>query len=344
MVWVTAELHVHIEGTLEPELAFDLARRNSLRLPFGDVDELRSHYSFNDLRSFLELYYSCAAVLRSAEDFSDLADAYLDRARSQGVRHAEIFFDPQSHTSRGVPLEAVMEGLGESLRRSEERFGITTGLIACFLRDRGPQAAMEAFEALLPHREGIIGVGLDSAEVGWPPSLFADVFARAGAEGLHRVAHAGEEGPADYIREALDVLGAERIDHGIRCMEDPSVVRRLREEQIPLTVCPLSNVRLRAVDRIEHHPLAAMAGAGLLVTVNSDDPAYFGGYIGDNYRAIAEGLGLSPADLVDLARNSFRGSFLPDAAKDLHLAELADAEPPAAQHPEGRADLCPGRG
>lgn len=323
MVWATAELHLHIEGTLEPEMVFELAHRNGIKLPFGGVDELRSRYSFRDLRSFLDLYYACTAVLRSAEDFADLADAYLARARSQGVRHAEIFFDPQAHIGRGVPLEAVMDGLGESLGRSEERFGITTGLIACFLRDRGPEEAMATFEALLPHRDRIIGVGLDSAEVGWPPSLFTDVFARARAEGLHRVAHAGEEGPPEYISEALDSLGAERIDHGIRCMEDPSLVSRLRDEQVPLTVCPLSNVRLRAVDRIRSHPIAAMAEAGLLVTVNSDDPAYFGGYIGDNYQALAEGLGLSQVDLDGLAGNSFRAAFLTRAQKDRYLAGLA---------------------
>ena len=328
MVLATAELHVHIEGTLEPEMAFELSRRNRARLPFDSVEQLRSHYSFQNLQSFLDLYYACTGVLQTARDFADLADAYLARARSQGVRHAEIFFDPQAHLSRGVPLAAVVEGLSASLRDSEDRFGMTSGLIACFLRDRGPEEAMATLDAVLAHRDRITGVGLDSSEVGWPPALFTDVFARARAEGLHCVAHAGEEGPPEYITGALDHLRVERIDHGIRCLEDPDLVRRLRDEQVPLTVCPLSNVRLRAVERIQDHPLPAMVHAGLLVTVNSDDPAYFGGYIGDNYQALADHLSLRPSDLLDLARNSFRAAFLPPAQRDRYLADL-EGEAPA---------------
>ena len=316
-----AELHVHVEGTLEAEMAFELAARNGVRLPFADAAELRSRYAFGDLQSFLDLYYACSAVLRTEDDFADLAAAYLRRASSDGVRHAEIFFDPQAHTDRGVPLEAVVGGLWAVVESSEAQLGVSASLIPCFLRDRGPDAAMGTLGALLAHRDRFVGVGLDSAEVGHPPSLFADVFARARAEGLHCVAHAGEEGPAAYVWEALDVLRVERIDHGVRCMEDPDLVRRLRDEQVPLTVCPLSNVRLGVVERIDDHPLAEMLASGLAVTVNSDDPAYFGGYVGDNFTAAAA-LGLGPADLHRLAGNSLRAAFVPDDRRAVLLAEL----------------------
>jgi adenosine deaminase len=321
----TAELHVHIEGTLEPELAFSLAARNSTRLRYADLDELRRAYSFSDLQSFLDLYYELTAVLQRPEDFIDLADAYLARAAAQGVRHAEVFVDPQAHTSRGVPLEVVMEGLGAAFAAAEERHGTSARLIACFLRDRDPAEAEELLPRLLPYRDLVIGVGLDSAEVGHPPELFERVFARAADEGLHRVAHAGEEGPPAYVRSALDRLGVERVDHGNRSLEDPALVARLRDEQVPLTVCPLSNLALRGIDRLEDHPLRRMLDAGLLATVNSDDPAYFGGYLHDNVTAVTRALGLAAEDRRRLAENSFRASFLPAAVKQRHLAAVAAA-------------------
>jgi adenosine deaminase len=321
----SAELHLHIEGTLEPELALALAARNRVPLRFGGLDELRGAYAFRDLQSFLDLYYELTGVLQRLEDFADLAEAYLARAAAQGVRHAEVFVDPQAHLARGVPLEAVMEGLGEAFGAAEQRHGITARLIACFLRDRDPAEAEELLPRLLRYRDLVIGVGLDSAEVGRPPELFERVFARAAGEGLHRVAHAGEEGPPEYVRAALDRLGAERIDHGIRSLEDDGLVTRLRDEQVPLTVCPLSNVALRCVDRLTEHPLRRMLDAGLLVTVNSDDPAYFGGYLHDNVVAATRALGLTPEHRRRLAANSFRASFLPEEDKARHLAALADS-------------------
>ncbi|MFI8083792.1 adenosine deaminase [Kitasatospora sp. NPDC086009] len=318
-----AELHLHIEGTLEPELAFALAARNGVTLPYADTEELRRAYSFSDLQSFLDLYYALMTVLRTEADFADLADAYLARAAGQGVRHAEIFFDPQAHTARGVPLDVVVEGLGRALDRGEERYGVSTRLIMCFLRDESAESALETFEAARPHFGRITGIGLDSAEVGNPPAKFREVYRRAAEAGLHRVAHAGEEGPASYVTEALDVLGVERIDHGLRCLEDPALVDRLVREQIPLTLCPLSNVRLRCVDTLADHPLPAMLAAGLLVTVNSDDPAYFGGYVDDNFRAVAGALALAPETLRLLAANSFRASFLDEDRRAALLAEVA---------------------
>jgi adenosine deaminase len=321
----TAELHVHLEGTLEPELAFALAARNRTTLRYADLDALRGAYAFENLQSFLDLYYELTAVLQTAEDFADLADAYFARAAAQGVRHAEVFLDPQAHLSRGVPLEVVLEGLREAFRTAEQRHGLTARVIACFLRDRDPAEAEALVPQLLPYRDLVVGVGLDSAEVGRPPELFARAYALAADAGLHRVAHAGEEGPPAYVESALDHLGAERIDHGIRSLEDPSLVARLREEQVPLTVCPRSNVALRAVDRMEEHPLRRMLDAGLLVTVNSDDPAYFGGYLHDNVTAVSRALGLTAGHRQRLAENSFRASFLPEADKKRHLAAVAAA-------------------
>ncbi len=321
-----AELHVHIEGTLEADMVFRLGARNGVRLPFAGVEDLRARYSFSNLGSFLDLYYSCMAVLRTEDDFFDLADAYLARASKDGVRHAEIFFDPQAHTSRSVPLEAVVNGLTSAVSAARSRYGMSAGLIACFLRDQGPDAAMDTLDQLLHHRDAIIGVGLDSAEVGYPPALFADVFSRARAQGLHCVAHAGEEGPPSYVWEALDVLRVERIDHGVRSLEDRNLVARLADEQVPLTVCPLSNVRLKVVERIEEHPVAAMLEAGLAVTVNSDDPAYFGGYLDDNFAALAQGVGLDSYALRTLARNSLQASFLDDATRKTHLDHLDASE------------------
>ncbi|MFI6039885.1 adenosine deaminase [Streptomyces sp. NPDC051315] len=307
-----AELHLHVEGTLEPELAFELAARNGVTLPYADTDELREAYRFEDLQSFLDLYYELMAVLRTERDFEDLANAYLARAAAQGVRHAEIFFDPQAHLARGVGMGTVVEGLWRALGSSEERHGVSTRLILCFLRDQSAESAMETLQAAEPYLDRITGIGLDSAEVGHPPVKFREVYEAAAALGLRRVAHAGEEGPPEYITEALDLLGVERVDHGLRCMEDPALVERLVRERIPLTLCPLSNVRLRAVDALAEHPLPAMLDAGLVCTVNSDDPAYFGGYVGDNFDAVRAALGLSQERLRELARNSFVASFLED--------------------------------
>ncbi len=306
-----AELHVHVEGTLEPELLVRLAARNSVVLPSTDVAELRARYRFASLQSFLDLYYSCMRVLRTERDFYDLASAYLDRAAAAGVRRAEIFFDPQSHTGEGVPLEAVFGGLTAALAASS----VSADLIMCFLRHLGPDAAMDTLAAALPFRDKFIGVGLDSSELGYPPSLFKDVYARAAAEGLRLVAHAAEEGPPDYVSDALDVLGAERIDHGVRSMEDPALVARLRDERVPLTVCPMSNVALRVVGSIREHALPSMLDAGLMVTVNSDDPAYFGGYVDDNLAAVRDAFGLSREVLAGLAKNSFDASFAPEQDK-----------------------------
>ncbi|WP_405741824.1 adenosine deaminase [Streptomyces sp. NBC_01525] len=317
-----AELHLHIEGTLEPELAFALAERNGVTLPYASRDELRRAYSFTDLQSFLNLYYALMAVLRTEDDFHDLADAYLARARAQGVRHAEIFFDPQAHTARGVPLVTVINGLARALDAAPERHGITTRLIMCFLRDESAESALATFEAARPHLDRIAAVGLDSAEVGHPPSKFREVYELAREAGLKCVAHAGEEGPPAYVWEALDILGVDRIDHGVRSMEDERLVARLAAEQVPLTVCPLSNLRLRVIDDLADHPLPAMLDAGLLVTVNSDDPAYFGGYADDNFTAVRDALHLDDATLRTLARNSFRAAFLDEATREKYLKEL----------------------
>jgi adenosine deaminase len=316
---------VHIEGTLEPELAFGLAERNGVRLRHAGLEELRRAYSFADLPSFLELYYELTAVLRQPQDFTDLADAYLRRAAAQGVRHAEVFVDPQAHLGRGVPLEVVLDGLAEAFRTAEQRHGLSARLIVSFLRDRDPAEAEALVPRLRPWHDLVIGVGLDSAEVGFPPEPFARAYALAADEGLHRVAHAGEEGPPAHVWAALDRLGVERVDHGIRSMEDPSLVARLAEEQIGLTVCPLSNVALRCVRELADHPLRRMLQAGLRATVNSDDPAYFGGYLHDNTAAVTRALGLTADERRVLAENSFRASFLPEPERARHLAELAAA-------------------
>ncbi|MFE7229905.1 adenosine deaminase [Streptomyces sp. NPDC001231] len=320
-----AELHLHIEGTLEPELAFELAARNGVELPYADTDALREAYRFEDLQSFLNLYYGLMAVLRTERDFEDLADAYLARAAAQGVRHAEIFFDPQAHLSRGVGMSTVVDGLWRALGRSQEKHGVSTRLIMCFLRDESAESAMETLEAAKPYLDRIAGIGLDSAEAGHPPAKFREVYEAAAALGLRRVAHAGEEGPPEYIAQALDVLGVERVDHGLRCMEDPELVARLVRDRIPLTLCPLSNVRLRAVGALADHPLPAMLDAGLLCTVNSDDPAYFGGYVGDNFDAVRDTLGLGEDRLRELARNSFLASFL-EHDEELRRRYLAEVE------------------
>ncbi len=316
-----AELHLHIEGTLEPELMFELAQRNGVSLPYPDAEAVRRAYRFTNLQSFLDVYYRACSVLIHERDFFELTAAYLARAREEGVRHVEVFFDPQTHIARGVKLETVVRGISRALAEARQR-GMTSHLIMCFLRDRSADDAMATLEQALAHRDLIFGVGLDSAEVGHPPEKFRDVFDRAIGAGFRAVAHAGEEGPPEYIWQALDVLGAERIDHGVRCLEDRSLVHRLRADRIPLTVCPFSNVKLRVVDTLEQHPLAKMLEHGLCATVNSDDPAYFGGYVGANLAGVAKALRLDDDTIVELARNSFEASFLDDAARALHLAEL----------------------
>lgn len=314
-----AELHLHIEGTLEPELMFELAARNGVALPYDDVEAVRRAYVFADLQSFLDVYYAGCSVLVEAQDFYDLTLAYARRAAADGVRHAEIFFDPQTHTDRGIPLATVVEGIDAALRDAATELGLTTRLILCFLRHLSADAAMATLEAALPFRDRIIAVGLDSSEAGHPPGKFGAVFDRARADGFLTVAHAGEEGPPAYIGEALDRLRVSRIDHGVRCLEDPALVARLVAEQVPLTVCPLSNVKLRVVPDLAAHPLGRMLDAGLRVSINSDDPAYFGGYIGQNYEATAAALALDDAQVLQLARNSFLSSFLAPEAQRLHL-------------------------
>jgi adenosine deaminase len=307
-----AELHVHIEGTLEPGLALALAERNGVDLPYATAEELRAAYHFTDLQSFLNLYYGLMVVLRTEQDFEDLAEAYLARAAAQGVRHAEIFFDPQAHTDRGVAIGTVITGLHRALSRARQRHEVSTRLILCFLRDQPAESALRTLESARPYLDRITGVGLDSAEVGNRAARFREAFARASELGLRRVAHAGEEGDPSYIWEVLDVLGVERVDHGVRCLEEPTLVARLVRDRTPLTVCPLSNVRLRVVDRLEDHPLPAMLDAGLMCTLNSDDPAYFGGYAEDVFQAVRTALPIGDEDLRALARNSFVASFLED--------------------------------
>ena len=316
------ELHVHIEGTLEPEMMFHLATRNGLILPFEDVDQVHAAYRFTDLQSFLDIYYQGGEVLRTPDDFYDLMSAYLDRAAADGVRHAEIFFDPQSHTGRGIGFEVFMRGFHDAISDGRRRLGISADLILCFLRHLSGEEALATIEEAEPFLEGVIGVGIDSSERGRPPELFEAAFARARELGLRAVAHAGEEGPPAYVAGAIDVLGAERIDHGVRSLEDPDLVARLRRDAIPLTVCPLSNVALRVVDEMSEHPLPAMIEGGLLVSVHSDDPAYFGGYVGANYRGVQQSLGFDDSTITMLARNSIVASFLDGPRKEALLQEL----------------------
>jgi len=317
-----AELHIHIEGSLEPELMFELALRNGVRLNFDSAAHLRQAYEFADLPSFLNIYYEGARVLRTARDFYDLTTAYLRRATADNIRHAEIFFDPQTHTERGVPFETVVAGITAGLSDARSNNGISTALILCFLRDQPPAAAMATLEEALPFRDQIVAVGLDSAERGHPPAKFAEVFARARSEGFRAVAHAGEEGPPDYIRQALDLLKASRIDHGVRCEEDPELVEQLVERRIPLTVCPLSNVKLRVFPSMEKHNLRRLLARGVCVTINSDDPAYFGGYLNENFLAAQRALGLTQDEILLLARNSFEASFLTAGERRRFIDEL----------------------
>ena len=322
-----AELHMHIEGSLEPELMFALARRNNVAIPFDSVEAVRAAYSFSNLQDFLDIYYQGADVLRTEQDFRDLALAYFDRAAADAVVHAEIFFDPQTHTDRGIAFDVVMRGLTAGMDEAQARHGITSRLILCFLRHLDEEAAFATLKMAEPWLHRIEAVGLDSSELGHPPEKFARVFAAAAALGLKRVAHAGEEGPPEYVHQALDILSVDRLDHGNRSLEDPALVARLVRDQMTLTVCPLSNLKLCVVNDMADHPIDRMLEAGLRVTINSDDPAYFGGYVNDNFRAAAEARGLDRAQLVTLARNSFLGAFLSEEEK---IAQIAKVEAYAA--------------
>jgi adenine deaminase len=317
-----AELHIHIEGSLEPELIFALAQRNGVTLPYASVEALRQAYAFTDLQSFLDIYYAGASVLLHEADFFDMAWAYLQRAHADHVVHAEIFFDPQTHTARGVDIGVVIAGLKRACDKAQAEFGLTSALILCFLRHLSEEDAFATLDAALPHRAHFIGVGLDSSEVGHPPSKFSRVFARCRELGLRIVAHAGEEGPPPYIWEALDDLKAERIDHGVRSLDDPALVAELARRRTPLTVCPLSNLKLCVVNDLRDHPMKRLLDAGLCATVNSDDPAYFGGYLNANFVQTVEALKLSRDDVITLVRNSFEASFIDAATRAKHLARL----------------------
>ncbi len=319
-----AELHLHIEGSLEPELMFELARRNGIALPYADVEALRAAYSFADLQDFLDLYYQGMSVLQSEQDFYDLTYAYLQRAAADNVKHTEIFFDPQGHTERGIAFETVLNGIDRALAEGGRDLGVTSRLILCFLRHLSAEAAMATLEQALPHRARIVAVGLDSSEKGHPPAKFKAVFDRAREAGFLTVAHAGEEGPPDYIWSALDDLKVSRIDHGVRALEDPDLVAELARRRMPLTVCPLSNIRLCVFDDMTAHPLKMMLDRGLMVTVNSDDPAYFGGYVNENFYAVRQALALSDEELALMAANSFEASFLDEASKARHIAAVED--------------------
>ena len=319
-----AELHMHIEGSLEPELIFRLAERNQVRLAWDNVEQLRQAYAFTDLQSFLDIYYAGASVLLTEQDFYDMTWAYLQRARADNVRHAEIFFDPQTHTERGVAFGTVFSGITRALEDARREWGMSSGLIMCFLRHLSEEEAFATLEQALPYRDGLLGVGLDSSERGHPPEKFARVFARCRELGLHIVAHAGEEGPPEYIVSALDVLKAERIDHGVRCVDDEALVQRLAREQVPLTVCPLSNIKLCVFDRMDQHNLLQLLDAGIVAMVNSDDPAYFGGYVNDNFTALLEALPVQRQHLKQLARNSFSAAFVEPERKQAFLKEVED--------------------
>ncbi|BBG30468.1 adenosine deaminase [Zymobacter palmae] len=316
------ELHLHIEGTLEPELMFALAERNGVALPYATIDELRAAYDFHNLQSFLDLYYQGMNVLKTEQDFFDLAWAYFTRCAQDNLRHVEFFFDPQAHLERGVGLDVQFAGLNRACNEAEKELSITSSIILSFLRDMTEDSALATLEAALPYREHFIGVGLDSAEVGNPPEKFVRVFERARAEGFHAVAHAGEEGPADYIQQALDLLKIERIDHGVRCVEDDALMKRVAEEHIPLTVCPLSNLYLKVIDRMEDHTLPQLLAAGLKVTLNSDDPAYFGGYMNDNFLAVQKAFSLSREQWVTLTRNAIDATFASAARQQALHDEL----------------------
>lgn len=354
-----AELHVHLEGTLEPEMMFELARRNDVALLYANVEEVRGAYDFGDLQSFLDVYYRSCAVLRTERDFYELTFAYLRRAAQQGVVHAEVFFDPQTHAANGVPLATVLRGISGALDDGRSAFGISSGVILCFLRHLPAPEAIRTLREALDFGDLLAGVGLDSSELGHPPRDFEAVFAMARAEGFRAVVHAGEEGPPEYIWQALNLLGAERIDHGVRCLEDEELVRYLALRQVPLTVCPLSNLKLRVVGTLAEHPLATLLERHLMASVHSDDPAYFDGYIADNYRAVARALALDDSTVARLAANSLRASWLDEPAKAAHLTSLhamldartgtdvagpsiADGRPRWVANDDGTAPLRPG--
>jgi adenosine deaminase len=316
------ELHLHLEGSLEPELMFELAERNDVTLPYASIEEVKSAYDFHNLQSFLDIYYQCADVLRTEQDFYDLTWAYLLRCQQDGIVHVEPFFDPQTHTERGIEFGTIILGISRALMQAEQELNITSGLILCFLRHLSEEQAAECLRQAKPYLEYFIGVGLDSSEQGNPPGKFAQVFAQAREFGLHAVAHAGEEGPADYIMDALDILKVDRIDHGVRCIEDDVLMQRLAREQITLTVCPLSNTRLKVFSHMREHNILELLGKNIAVMVNSDDPAFFGGYLMDNFDALIEHLRLSRLQAVQLVLNSIRGSFMSDTMKDQHITKL----------------------
>ncbi|MBO6518379.1 MAG: adenosine deaminase [Bacteroidia bacterium] len=326
-----AELHLHIEGSFEPKLMFEIAKRNGIKLPYTSVEELQAAYQFNNLQEFLDIYYQGAQVLLHEQDFYDLTWAYLLKIHEQQVHHTEVFFDPQTHTDRGVAFDTVLDGIYRALSDGEEKLGISFRLIMCFLRHLPESAAFKTLESALPHKDRIDGVGLDSSEVGHPPSKFERVFEQAGLHGFRLVAHAGEEGPSDYIWEAINRLHVIRIDHGNRCLDDDLLVKRLASRKIPLTLCPLSNKALQVIKNLNTYPLLAMMDHGLLVTLNSDDPAYFGGYLNENYEAVAQALSLTKPQLVTLAKNSFSASWLSNPEKEQALKRI-DAYYDAHKH------------
>jgi len=317
-----AELHIHIEGSLEPELIFELAQRNGVSLPYASVEALRAAYAFTDLQSFLDIYYAGASVLLQPQDFHDMAWAYFLRAKADNVIHTELFFDPQTHTARGVPMATVIEGLSGACKKAEAELGISSALILCFLRHLSEEDAFATLEAAMPHRAHFVGVGLDSSELGHPPEKFQRVFARCRELGLHVVAHAGEEGPPDYMWQAIDLLKVQRIDHGVAALQDPLLMAELAHTRLPLTVCPLSNLKLCVVNDLRDHPLKKMLDAGLCVTINSDDPAYFGGYMNANFEQTTQALDLGRDDVITLAKNSFEASFIGAARRQACMAQL----------------------
>ncbi len=319
-----AELHLHIEGSFEPELMFEIASRNGVKIDYNSVDELKKAYDFNNLQEFLDIYYAGASALLVKKDFYDLTWAYLEKAHKQNVLHTEIMFDPQTHTDRGIPFSFVIEGIHEALEDAKSKFGMTSNLILSFLRHLPEENAFKTLEEALPYKSWITAVGLDSSEVGNPPSKFKNVYAKAKELGFKLTAHAGEEGPAEYVWEALDILNINRIDHGNRSLDDEKLVERLASEQIALTVCPLSNLKLKVVTDIKKHPLKTMLDKGLRATVNSDDPAYFGGYVNDNFTAVADALNLSKEEITELVRNSFEASFIDDDLKEKYLNKVDD--------------------
>lgn len=317
-----AELHLHIEGSFEPELMFEIAKRNQINIKFKSVEEVKAAYEFNNLQEFLDIYYEGASVLIHERDFYDMTWAYLERIHAENVLHTEIFYDPQTHTERGIDFDVALNGIYKAMKDGEKKFGISFKIIMCFLRHLDENSAMQTLESALNHKDKIIGVGLDSGELGNPPSKFQNVFKKAAQEGFKLVAHAGEEGPAEYVWEALDLLNVSRIDHGNRSMDDKKLVARLAAEQMPLTLCPLSNLKLCVIKDMKDYPLKAMMEQGLMCTLNSDDPAYFGGYLSENYEAVHNAIGLSKEEITTLAKNSFKASYLSDFEKNIYLEEV----------------------